>query len=62
MIDRRKFIKKVAATTTTLGLSSLALSNCFSQNRKDKIGVALVGLGYYSTDLLVPALQLTQHC
>jgi glucose-fructose oxidoreductase len=27
-----------------------------------KLGVALVGLGYYSTDLLAPALQLTQHC
>ncbi|MEX1241221.1 MAG: gfo/Idh/MocA family oxidoreductase, partial [Cyclobacteriaceae bacterium] len=30
------------------------------QNRK--LGVALVGLGYYSTDLLAPALQLTEHC
>lgn len=29
---------------------------------KDKLGVALVGLGYYSTDLLAPALQLTEHC
>lgn len=27
-----------------------------------KLGVALIGLGYYSTDLLAPALQLTQHC
>lgn len=27
-----------------------------------KLGVALVGLGYYSKDLLAPALQLTQHC
>ena len=30
--------------------------------QKRKIGVALVGLGYYSTDLLAPALQLTEHC
>ena len=29
---------------------------------KDKLGVALVGLGYYSTDLLAPALQQTKHC
>lgn len=29
---------------------------------KRKLGVALVGLGYYSTDLLAPALQLTHHC
>lgn len=32
------------------------------QPKKDKVGVALVGLGYYSTDLLAPALQLTKHC
>lgn len=30
--------------------------------KKTKVGVALVGLGYYSTDLLAPALQLTQNC
>ncbi len=30
--------------------------------KKQKLGVALVGLGYYSTDLLAPALQLTEHC
>ncbi len=62
MLDRRKFIKNVAATTATLGISPLAFSNYFAKNKKDKIGVALVGLGYYSTDLLAPALQLTEHC
>ncbi|MBU3122605.1 Gfo/Idh/MocA family oxidoreductase [Sinomicrobium sp. 2019215] len=30
--------------------------------QKDRLGVALVGLGYYSTDLLAPALQQTKHC
>lgn len=30
--------------------------------RKENLGVALVGLGYYSTDLLAPALQVTKHC
>src|SRR5437763_16654874 len=29
---------------------------------KDRLGVALVGLGYYSTDLLAPALQQTKNC
>ena len=62
MQTRRKFIKNVAATTATLGLSSLTLSTCIAQNTKQKLGVALVGLGYYSTDLLAPALQLTEHC
>jgi len=31
-------------------------------NNEKKLGVALVGLGYYSRDLLAPALQLTQYC
>jgi glucose-fructose oxidoreductase len=37
---------------------------CNPQNSSsnDKLGIALLGLGYYSTDLLAPALQLTQHC
>ncbi|RYY12673.1 MAG: Gfo/Idh/MocA family oxidoreductase [Chitinophagaceae bacterium] len=30
--------------------------------QKTKLGVALVGLGYYSTDLLAPALQQTKNC
>jgi len=30
--------------------------------QKDRLGVALVGLGYYSTDLLAPALQQTKNC
>ncbi len=29
---------------------------------KKRLGVALVGLGNYSTNLLAPALQQTQHC
>jgi glucose-fructose oxidoreductase len=33
-----------------------------SRRNKEKLGVALVGLGYYATDLLAPALQLTKHC
>lgn len=30
--------------------------------KKEKLGVALIGLGYYSTDLLAPALQQTKNC
>ena len=36
------------------------LSACMP--KKEKLGVALMGLGYYSTDLLAPALQQTKHC
>ena len=62
MLDRRNFIKNIAAGAATVGISSTVVSNCFAQNKKDKVGVALVGLGYYSTDLLAPALQLAEHC
>ena len=33
---------------------------CKPPPKKDKLGVALIGLGYYSTDLLAPALQETK--
>jgi glucose-fructose oxidoreductase len=60
-ISRRNIIK-----TLSLGGAAVIYSpqSLFSIGRtgKDKLGVALVGLGYYSTDLLAPALQLTKHC
>ncbi len=59
MKNRRTFIKKsglaLAASSLPMGLFSVP-------SKKQKLGVALVGLGYYSTDLLAPALQLTAHC
>jgi len=59
MTNRRTFIKKsgwlVAAGTMPFTHFS------FIQPKK-KLGVALVGLGYYSGDLLAPALQLTEYC
>ncbi|HEV7333072.1 MAG TPA: Gfo/Idh/MocA family oxidoreductase [Flavisolibacter sp.] len=59
--SRRKAVKLLAATGATLLFSpNVLLSAC--QRKKDKLGVALVGLGYYSTDLLAPALQQTKHC
>ena len=62
MIQRRKFVKGTLAGMAGLALSSEhAFANIIiPQNRK--LGVALVGLGYYSTDLLAPALQMTDHC
>lgn len=54
-LSRRNFVKSLAAGTL-LSTSYPVLS------RERKLGVALVGLGYYSRDLLAPALQLTQHC
>lgn len=62
MIKRRRFLKGTLAGMTGLTLSGKnAWANIIiPQDRK--LGVALVGLGYYSTDLLAPALQLTRHC
>lgn len=65
--NRRRFIK-----TSTLAGASLLLGACNAKSQsnsniivptqKKKLGIALVGLGYYSSGLLAPALQLTKHC
>lgn len=59
-MKRRTFLKSTLAATSGLALSPFAASKNLSQ--KKRLGVALVGLGYYSTDLLAPALQLTSNC
>jgi glucose-fructose oxidoreductase len=53
------FLRNVAVTTSEL--VAIHLVWCAPQ-QKIRLGVALVGLGYYSTDLLAPALQLTKNC
>jgi glucose-fructose oxidoreductase len=54
-------VKSLSLGSAALLLSPAnILSACAPQ--KKGLGVALVGLGYYSTDLLAPALQQTQHC
>jgi glucose-fructose oxidoreductase len=62
MMERRRFIKGTLAAMAGLTVSSQdVFANIIVPQRK-KIGVALVGLGYYSTDILAPALQLTENC
>lgn len=57
---RRDFLQ---LTGTGLATSlSAGISFKSKANPNKKIGVALVGLGYYSTSVLAPALELTQHC
>jgi len=67
--DRRDFIKQ--STLLTTGVLSAPLIACGPSVNETaakiiqpdkKLGVALVGLGYYSTSELAPALQLTEHC
>lgn len=62
MKTRRIFIKNTLGGLAALTMASPEFSSILLPKKKEKLGVALVGLGYYSTDLLAPALQLTQHC
>lgn len=61
---RRTFIKKMSYGIggAVLGMNHLACSSPGYNQGKRQLGIALVGLGYYSTDLLAPALQETEHC
>lgn len=59
--QRRTFIKQAGIiVASTAFVPNIAF--CGTRPQKKKLGIALVGLGYYSTDILAPALQLTQHC
>jgi len=61
LIERRDFL----STLTLAGAATLFSTNpllAALAPKKEKLGIALVGLGYYSTDLLAPALQLTEKC
>ncbi len=62
-LSRRHFIRNTSLGSIALapGLSSLAA--CMeSVHRKDRLGIALVGLGSYSTYQLAPALLKTRNC
>lgn len=59
--QRRDFIQKAGIVASSAFFAPNVLLSA-TRRKKDKLGVALVGLGYYSTDLLAPALQLTEHC
>jgi glucose-fructose oxidoreductase len=58
--SRRSFLEKVS-----VGAASVALAphvSAQSGNEPRKLGVALVGLGGYSTGQLAPALRQTKNC
>ena len=58
---RRELIRTLALGSGAILFSPNSLIAATRQ-QKEKLGVALVGLGYYSTDLLAPALQQTKNC
>ena len=67
-INRRSFIKKASylvgglTLAPPLSCAPMEESNSPVKKTKRKYGVALVGLGYYSSDVLAPALQETKNC
>lgn len=58
-ISRRTFVKQ---TGSVLAVSAIGFPNIIIPQSKEKLGVALVGLGSYSTGRLAPGLQETEHC
>jgi predicted dehydrogenase len=68
MSSSNKFSRRSFIRTGTLGIGALALgpalaSIAAASGRPDKkLGIALVGLGYYATGQLAPALQHCQNC
>jgi glucose-fructose oxidoreductase len=61
-MKRRGFLKAAVPTLAGSALAHRVWSSNRVPQQKSRLGVALVGLGYYSTDLLAPALQLTKNC
>ena len=65
--NRREFLKQssalgLAALTSGTGLLSLGQLQACAPEPEKKLGIALVGLGNYSTNKLAPAFQETEHC
>lgn len=60
---RRRFIRTLSGTTLALGATGThAAFAAEPAQEKRKLGMALVGLGYYSKDLLGPGLLKTENC
>lgn len=61
---RRSFVKALSFGIGSLTLAPAlnALGSCFPANGNGTLGIALVGLGGYSSGQLAPALQQTHNC
>ncbi|WP_339701838.1 Gfo/Idh/MocA family oxidoreductase [Algoriphagus aquimarinus] len=60
-ISRRTTLKSLALGAGVSMVSPFSVLSS-TKPKKEKLGIALVGLGYYSTDLLAPALEKTEKC
>ena len=61
-LNRRRFIKRLGKTASGILVAQAGFPYLLKANQDRKLGIALVGLGYYSTSVLAPALQLTEEC
>lgn len=59
---RRSFNQTLAAGLSTIALAGFSTTACATGENKKKLGIALVGLGTYSTHELAPSLLETEHC
>ena len=60
--NRRTFLKDISKVTGAITLGPLIASSSCAADDTKKLGVALVGLGNYSTTMLGPALKETENC
>jgi glucose-fructose oxidoreductase len=60
--SRRSFVKKSIIAAASAAAFSPNVLLAATRPVKEKLGVALVGLGYYSQDLIAPGLLNTKHC
>ncbi|MBC8111812.1 MAG: Gfo/Idh/MocA family oxidoreductase, partial [Verrucomicrobia bacterium] len=61
-MKRRDFLQQISFGAGFVGLSPLIANACIADTSDKKLGVALVGLGSYSTYQLAVALEQTKFC
>jgi glucose-fructose oxidoreductase len=60
--SRREFLRRLSITAAALAAERLRAQTGVEKRTESKLGVALLGLGRYSTNELGPALRQTKKC
>lgn len=60
--SRREFLRQLSLTAAALAAEKLRAQNAAENKSNRRLGVALLGLGRYSTNELGPALRQTKRC
>lgn len=58
-ISRKRFLKQAGSA---LAISTIGFPSIILPRKRERLGVALVGLGSYASGRLAPGLQQTEHC